>query len=201
MVQATRHILDLGNKCFISILLTLWMYKPCYLSLLVLQGIKIATVYSPSHPCVVGASVTITARRVILQHLSHHPVKDIHDFILPLLWNDGSPDEDKRAQTDCCSGNTFEITDILCLGLGLVPFWKCFFILGTLISEVVLCFQKATKREENKLFYFYLYFSVVYMNKGIKIFANCLKNKKNYSVEYRISNLDINKGKICMVLY
>lgn len=52
--------------------------------------------------------------------------------------------------------------------LGTCTVLEMFFILGTLISKVVWCFQKATKREENKLVYFYLYFSVVYMNKGIK---------------------------------
>lgn len=59
--QCRWCVLDLSNKGFISISLAPWIYKPYSLNLLVLQWIKTATVYSPSHP---RGSATITAQRV-----------------------------------------------------------------------------------------------------------------------------------------
>lgn len=140
MFQAMCCVLDLSNKCFLSILLNCWIYEPCYLSLLMLQGIKIATEYSPSRP---GCGVSICHQRVTLHHA-------VYDLILPWPWNYGSPDEEKRAQKDCCSECAFQITDILSSGMEHVQFWKYIFNLGALMSKMIFCFQKAKKREGNK---------------------------------------------------
>ena len=150
MVQATRHVLNLSNKCFISISLTLWIYEPHYLSLLVLQGIKIVTVYSPSHP---GCSVSICHHYSPESYSAafNSPSSQWHPWLYSALtvklwlsrWRKESTN--RLLLWKCFLNYRYSV-----LSLGTCTILEIFFNSATLISKVIFCFQKAKKREEKK---------------------------------------------------
>lgn len=142
MVEAMHHVLGLSNKCFLSILLTLWIYEPHYLRLLVLQGIKIATVYSPSHP---GCGVSICHCYSIKRYFAafNSPSSQWHPWLYSALtmklwfsrWRKASTD--KLLLWKCILNYRCSV-----LSLGICTILELFFNLVTLISKVIFCLKK-----------------------------------------------------------